>query len=51
MNRESKQQDPNIILDIPNTVKQVHSNRNEPQSNNNWNITHPNHTEQRLTQE
>ena len=50
INRESRQQDPYTIVDTPNTEKQKHSDRKEPQSNNN-NITHPNYTEQRLTQE
>ena len=36
---------------ILNTEKQETSNWTEMQSNTNWNNTHPNHTEQRLTQE
>ena len=50
MNREARQQDPNTIIDTPNTEKQEHCNGNEPKSNNNWNTTHPDHIEQRKTQ-
>ena len=50
INRESRQQDPNTIIDPPNTEKQKHSNGNELQSNNNRNITQPTYTEQTLTQ-
>ena len=51
MNSESRQENPNTIIDTTNTEKQGQSNRNEPQSNNNRNSTHPNLTEQTLTQE
>ena len=39
------------ITDTPNTEKQEHSNRNEPQSNNNWNIIYPSYAERKLIQE
>ena len=36
---ESKQQDPNTIIDTPHTEKQEQSNQNKQQSNNNQNNT------------
>ena len=48
---ESRQEEPNTINDTPNTEKQEQTNENELSSNNDWNNTHPNHTEQTLTQE
>ena len=39
INKESRQ-DPNTVINTPNTEKQEQSNWNEPQSNNNQNITH-----------
>ena len=47
MNRESRQQDPNTIIDTPNNNTLNEMN----QSNKNRNTTHPIHTEITLTQE
>ena len=49
MNRESRQQDPNTIIDSLNTERQELSYRNKLHTNNNRNRTHINHTEQTLT--
>ena len=51
INRESNQQHPNTIINKLDTEKQEPSNLTKPQNNSNRNITHPNHIEQRLTQE
>ena len=50
MNRESRQEDPNTLIDTPNIEKQEQCNRNELQSNNNRNNAHPNDREQTLTE-
>ena len=49
--RESNQEHPNTIINKLNPEKQESSILTEPQNNCNRNITHPNHTEQWLTQE
>ena len=51
VNRKSRSQDPNTVIGTPKTEKRGPSNRNKPQSNENRNNTHPNLTEQALTQE
>ena len=52
INIKSKQDKYQIKItktDTTNIEKQEQSNRNEPQTNNNHNTTHPNYTEQKLT--
>ena len=51
INRESKQQGPEKIIDTPHTEKQEQYNRNEQQINYNRKNTHLNHREQTLTEE
>ena len=50
INWKSSQQYQNTEIDTLKSEKQDPSNRTEPQSNYNRNNTHPNHTEQSLTQ-
>ena len=44
-------QDPNIIPDTPSIDKQEQSNRKESQISKTRNPTHPNNTEQTITEE